>query len=231
MNSKVKLEGFPTQVGKEIELPNIAELLLYPFFLNAPADEFYKRGTDFHRKLINSAPLKHDKKYITITSHVQLLSPGDRAVVNKIGYDLEWHIDCHVFGKHRDRFHILMSDCSALTEFNTEPAEVETDDQITQLNFIRQLNDNEEKLGLKPKKVEPNRFTTFETHVHRAINPAQHEFRYFIRIAESNQLVPFGIDKAFNNHSNILRGRDVLGNVVHGPEGVIIQNIKPYRFR
>lgn len=231
MLTSFKFDGFPKEVGKEIELPNIAELLLYPFFLDISADEFYKHGTDLHRKLINSAPLKHDMKYVTVTSHIQLLSPGVRAVYNKIGYNLEWHIDSKFHDDANDRFHILMTDCSALTEFNESEVNVEVDSEIGHFDFLRYINDNEEKLGLKPRKVEPNKFTTFTNHIHRAIDPIQHEFRYFIRIIESNNKAPGPKEKSFNNHSSVQIGRESVKNVIHTPDSVVIQSVKPHRFR
>lgn len=59
---QVVLKGFPTEISDKIELPYNAELLTYPQFLDCPAEEVWKYGTDFQKKLLSMAPLRNNKK-------------------------------------------------------------------------------------------------------------------------------------------------------------------------
>jgi hypothetical protein len=221
--TKVNLKGFPSEINKPIELPNIGELLMQPMFLDASIDNAYKYGGDFYRKLLYLAPLKRDKRHISITSYVQLLSPGDRSVFNKIGYENEWHVDGEGMPFHQqDRMHLLISDCTARTEFSLNSIDVDVDEKINYTDFNKFLNENQEKIGLIPKKIEPNRFITFDNHPHRATNPQEHEYRFYVRIIESTNNRSKPLEESMKKYSNVYKDGKSIKNIELKKNGMLI---------
>ena len=183
---KVHVPGFPTEVSEPIELPDIGELLLYPAFQAIHADDFLKHATSFQRYLFDKTPIKNDRKYVLIRSGVWLLAPNTRSHVITAG---DWHIDgivedCHL--RPDERVFILQSACSALTEFNLNPLEIESDPSEPRRKFVNRIAREPEKYGVIPRKIEPCRIYTFENHLHRAVNPRRVEFRFFLRIRETD---------------------------------------------
>lgn len=183
---KVHLPGFPDEVSEPIELPDIGELLMYPAFQSIHADDFLKHATGFQRYLFHKIPVKNDRKYVLIRSGVWLLEPNSRSHVKTAG---DWHIDgnsddCHI--NPDERVFILSSPCSALPEFNLNPVDIESDPTEIQRHFTRRITLDPEKYGIIPRKLDPCRIYTFENHLHRAVDPQRIEFRYFLRVRETN---------------------------------------------
>jgi hypothetical protein len=185
---KLLLKGFPSEVGEKIEIPNIAELMFMPQFANARLDDVYRFCNDDLKNMIDKAPLKNDKRYVTISAQLQLATPNTRTVFNKIGYKDEWHIDGKSEGPSNGdlRAHLLLSDCNCRTEFNLNPLEIEIPDNIDLRSFNEYINANQEELGLIPKKMDSGKFVTFDSHMHRTSPPLGKEFRYILRIVESD---------------------------------------------
>ena len=208
---KVHVPGFPTEVSDPIELPDIAELLMYPAFQAIDADNFLKHATDFQRYLFGKVPIRNDRKYVLIRSGVWLLEPNSRSHVMTSG---GWHIDgvaddCHVCPD--ERVFILASPCSALTEFNLNPLEVESEPGESRKHFMNKIAREPEKYGVIPRMIEPGRIYTFENHLHRAIDPKRIEFRYFLRVRET--------DSAGNKSTPI---KDLFIHDVGGPDRINI---------
>jgi len=183
--------GFPDEISTRIELPDIAELLISPAFQGIAPEDFLKHATDFQRYLFDRVPLRNDKKYVLIRSGVWLLEPGYRSHVDSCG---EWHVDTegyqHDGQNNPERFFLLSSSCSALTEFNTFPLEVETNE--SQLNrALRSILHDDRAKPLIGKEIEPNRIYTVEKHIHRAVDPTRIEFRFFFRVVESDHSFPW----------------------------------------
>jgi hypothetical protein len=184
---KVHLPGFPTEVSEPIELPDIGELLMYPAFQAIHADDFMKHATDFQRYLLGKTPLRNDRKYVLIRSGVWLLEPNTRSHVSNAG---TWHIDGIADDSHTrpdERVFILSSPCSAVTEFNLNPLEIDSDPAETRKNFANRIAREPDKYGVIPRKIEACRIYTFENHLHRAVDPQRVEFRYFLRVRETDE--------------------------------------------
>ena len=107
------------------------------------------------------------------------------------GLGNEWHMDSIYFDRKRKDYlnheitHYLISDCTAMTEFNSSAFDFEWDgDDLVDL--MKWINFNINSLPVIPKKIEPNKFITFQEHLHRASIAKHHEFRYTFRVTESD---------------------------------------------
>jgi hypothetical protein len=181
---KLIVPGFPSEVSAPIELPDIGELLFAPFFQGIGPEEFLKHSTDFQASLFNQIPIRNDRRFITIRSGVWLLEPGSRSHVNFFG---NWHIDGLSSSGMHERYFILSSQCTALTEFNTTSMEEELFPLETHNDLLARLARDGR---LIPKRIDPCRIYTFEDHVHRAVDPCRIEFRFFFRVQESDDAEP-----------------------------------------
>jgi hypothetical protein len=183
---RISLPGFPAPLTDPIELPDIGELLMYPPFQNIGADEFNKHATDFQRYLFERIPLRNDRKHVIVRSGVWLLEPGSRS---HVALDGDWHIDGNSDFDHLkpdERIFILSSPCSALTEFNLHPLTIDSTPQETRRELTSRIRESPERYGVVARPIEPRRIYMFENHLHRAVNPKRIEFRFFLRVRETN---------------------------------------------
>lgn len=230
MNNKrtIKLLGSP-EVGKELELPDIAELLFVPMFMGADVEDAYKYGGEIYRKFLDLTPLKNDKKYVTLTSYIQYLDPS----IDTIKFLNCWHIDgSNSIFTCDERNHFLISDATCRTEFIENDVLVDLPVSAQYNSSANSyLNDNAEKFGFIPKSIEPNRFVTFTAHhPHRAVKPKRREFRWIFRVTESDdkQANPEGISKALNNTSYAFVDDKKLPNIEQTKNGVFIFDPKSF---
>lgn len=182
----VRLPGFPNEIGPPVELPDIGELLFYPAFHGIGAEDYRRSATAFQKWLLDRVPLRHDRKNVLIRSGVWLLEPGSRSHVNGSG---DWHIDGQSDYDHlepRERVHILSSSCKALTEFNVNPLQIESIPSETRLQLAIRIRNNPAAFGVIGRAIEPSRVYSFENHLHRAVEPERIEFRFFLRIRETD---------------------------------------------
>lgn len=222
----IETTGYPEEISQELELPDIAELLVMPMFNNVDGHELYKRGNDFHRYLLDNTPIRNTRKYVTVKSFVQFLYPGIGACDIKINpkFQDEWHIDYDIRGNDA-YWHILSSQCTSLTEFHTKPLTVITDG----IHSVREiLNEKAEEWGLEPRKIPAKRVVTFTSHVHRPSPPLKPEFRYFWRVQETDYLEPKSYDEARMMSDGSFNGMSVhrngvnIRNLEHTKEGIKI---------
>lgn len=172
------LPGFPVEVSAPIELPDIAELLISPAFGQIAADDYRKYATEFQRSLLDQVPLRHDRTYVVIRSGVWLLEPGTRSHVANLG---GWHCD------DDPRVFILSSACSALTEFSATPLSVEAAPSECLRDVVQRIRISPERYGIVGRPIEPARIYTFDRHIHRAVDPKRIEFRFFLRVKETDE--------------------------------------------
>lgn len=198
-----KVKGFPDRITKPLPLPGIAELMFSPFFARADAEYFYKNATDFQRRLLDSCDISNKNyRHITVDSYLQVLHPHSCAINIRMqkGFVNEWHFD----GKGREEdgvesqstFHILQNECSANTVFNEVPFEVDITGDLKYYDILYQLNSRADEL-FTPKKMPANSFVTFTDHLHNSVSPIEREFRYFMRITESNDIKPRGAEESY----------------------------------
>lgn len=202
-DGKVVIKGFPTEIGEHIELPDMAELLTYPMFVDVPIEEAYKYATDFQRKLINLAPIRGNKKYTTLYSQVKFLDPNHRSCTglpSDKDEDKEWHIDTEEDGfegqmnryyEETDFVHLLTSKATSMTEFNLNEITLDFDPMShTTEEFYKYLHGNIKKLGIIGASMPSNRFVTFTNHLHRATPSNRIEFKFMFRIVETDRERP-----------------------------------------
>jgi hypothetical protein len=184
------IPGFPKQVSDVIEMPNIAELLMYPMFQLATPECVRKYGTEFQKKLLEMTPLKGNQKYISILSYVSIIYPGLRAMTSHTPSTrkTEWHIDgeIHRYQNPTETFHLLTSECTSMTEFNSYPIEMEIPPHMSYIEMINLLESNPKIFPVEPGRIEAGRIYTFENHLHQATPPKSVEFRYTWRIHETD---------------------------------------------
>jgi hypothetical protein len=193
MIHEFKVQGFPQQLSKELEIPDMAELLAMPFFKTVTFDDFRKHGTDFHRYLADNTPIV-GKADVLVICTVQYLYPGGNALHRRTQYPREWHMDYDVAKSGDDsvRFtHLLQSgNDQAFTEFNDSEFTIEVPSgygnesyQTSNVNLF--LNEHEGILPLKAKKMEANKIHTFDSHIHRIVFPKSPHFRFIYRVWET----------------------------------------------
>ena len=225
------ISGFPEVHEEEIQLPHCAEFLLAPTFVKATPEDVLKYGCDYQKMLLKKAPLKHDKKYIIVDHQVQLIQPGDKTIANPIEGEGDWHSDgysTYVTGEE-SRIHIIVSDANARTEYNTVPAMVEFDRRPEWLEFNRFLNGRFANRFVG-EKIPPNRFITFNhTHIHRAIPADRVEIRMWMRFTETNELQD--TSKPIRSGSELTRNGEVIRNIEHRKDGVVLHNTIPFHLR
>lgn len=194
---KFLVKGMPPAADK-IELPNIGEFLVLPMYGRVSADDLYKYGGETYRLLLNNAPLQNDRKYVIVMAFTQLLYPEVRSIpAATLGETEEdFHIDaCEGFDDIPDRNHILLSDCTARTEFNSVEFEAEVPD-VRGMEMNAWITRNWRDLGIVPKKIESGRFYTFDTHIHRPTAPEGYELRMIFRVSESDRVPPLPYEQA-----------------------------------
>jgi hypothetical protein len=213
-----KFSGFPTQAESKIELPDIAELLEQNFHEGVSCDDLYKYGSQIYRDILDKTPLGNDRKYAVLTARVQILRPNEIS----IKYHDDWHVDGqNSFFDCNNRIHLLVSNCTSLTEFNVNPFELEVQDNAK----LDDINKIVNKMDLTPKSIEPNRFYTFDVkNAHRAVNPSRTEFRFMFRIIESNTHEPRMYKESMKNSSHIYKigKRDSDPNITKTRDGILI---------
>lgn len=230
MNKTFKISGFPTE-HEEIRTPNIAELLTAPFFQYASIEDVYKYGTPFQRGLLAKAPILRNTEHIMVDSAVQLLSPGERSIMNRNGFKDEWHVDQFIGDADENaNIHIFITDCSARTEFNVTPIDLDLPADIGWLDFNKHLTVHSDELGLKPEKIKPNRFYTFNrTHAHRATDPMEREFRFWFRVIETNVDKPIPMPRCRLSQATVTGsdGRSIV-SIEHHRNAIVIKNAGVY---
>lgn len=187
------IPGFP-DVHPQIELPNIAELLVQPMVYKMDADLFRQRATSDQKAILDRAPLTNDRKYVSVAVKVNLFYPSTAYGADGVyaGHERGWHRDGHVdlFRERTDVHHLLLSECEVLTEFNTIRSVIDAPDDMTVNSWLAQVNAG--AYPLAARKMPANAFVTFTDHLHRPIDPraTHHQFRYSFRIIESDENQP-----------------------------------------
>lgn len=177
------IPAFP-EVHAHIDLPDIAELLVQPMYRKIDADLFRATATSDQRAILDRAPLRNDRKYVSVECKVNLFHP----VAVEARRDRPWHRDGHInlFEARPDTHHLLLSPCEVLTEFNTVERELQVADEMDARGLLEITNDGTH--GFVGRKMPPNRFVTFRDHLHRPTDSrsSHHQLRYLYRIVETD---------------------------------------------
>ena len=220
----VSFPGFPQYIGEEaFEFPDPMEMLREPILGFAPADWVRTNGSEFQRFILDRAPLRHDTKYVLMSTQLRVTRPG--LLVNPIEFpDLgstrnEWHVD--FVHDNVGRVHAVANVFG--TEFNEKPIalEIPDDSKLSYRWFCAQAARNEETWGLRGRLAPHRRFVTFDRHIHRAPVPDRTTLRYFLRIAEVNEMMNPS-DHYVAPGSVIFRGRVPVTSIEQSPQSVTI---------
>jgi hypothetical protein len=206
---KYIVPGFPEEVSDYIELPDIAELLCFtPMFGRISAEDLRKHGGENLRYLLDKAPIKNDRKYVSIITYTQMLYPEVASIASMVGDpEQHWHRDGNsgdVYSRN-SHIHLFLSKCTALTEFNAEPFEIDLDDKDGK-SFNLKLKEYE----IKGKQMESNKFVTFGPHVHRRVEVKRPQFRFMFRITESDTVCPIPFDKTIRKDVTVADAKQMM---------------------
>lgn len=211
MSRIFKTSGFPSEISEKIEMATVPELMYMPIYQYVSVEDAYKYGGEFYRKLLDAAPIKNDRKNAILTAKLQYLNPNSLS----IKFLENWHGDGerNPF-ESKDRIHLLISDCTAITEFNTNEFEIEMEENETQADLNDRLKNYD--FPFEAKSIEPNKFITFDiSHIHRAVAAKKPEFRFMFRIIESNSLNPSPYEKANLRMSHVYK--EINGKLLEVP--------------
>lgn len=184
--------GFPKVVSPKIELPSIEELLLMPFLNNVKIEDAYKYGCEFQKEVLDKTQF-FGKNHIYVQWMITLQTPEISPVINQYALDKEWHVDGRDTYEENDFvFHLMVNETTSMTDFNT--AEFELDlpsNQTSELISRINMEGTKENSLLVPQTIEPNRIYRFNNnHIHRAKRVTKPEFRFFYRVAETDERMP-----------------------------------------
>lgn len=192
---------------KTIEQPSIDVLKNTPALWNASLEDALKYGGELTKAAIGAMDLRFDRKYIVVDTKVHMLMPGMCPAIPN------WHSDGvprgvrlrpedkaepDIFAQDHmsdSRFHLLVTGEGCLTEFvaNKEveldvPAEPHTELYKMVNNQVRAKVANGELGVVTVPSCTPVQFDWFD--IHRGIEATKHEWRYLIRVTETDHMPP-----------------------------------------
>lgn len=209
------VKGFPTLI-KEVEIPNIGEILNMQFTDLCQIDDFRKNGNEYQRYLVDNLQLKGMTDQVGVTFHVQYLFPGTAPLPERMGVVEEWHADSDVFLSVEEnpyRSHLLLTDCECLTEFNDVEFNLDTSLLDTQdtAGFNKYLSYNSHLLV--PKAMPSNSIVSFEEHPHKIVLPTKPQLRFMFRVVESLSCPIRNWDDSLVSAGRVGRGREYISTV------------------
>jgi hypothetical protein len=181
----VKIKGFPDVISKELEVPNLGELLHMQFTKTCDIDDFYKNGNEYQRYLVDNTPILGKSSQVGITFQVQYLFPGTMPLQDRKGIAEEWHMDYNIMNPDVNRSHLLLSDCQCMTLFNKKEFDVDinTNHIVNTGDLNLYLFKNQHLIT--PSAISANRIYTFDSHIHKAVLAKKPQLRFMFRVMES----------------------------------------------
>ncbi|EOP80887.1 hypothetical protein CN448_31320 [Bacillus cereus] len=206
--AKFKFNRNPVHIGydKAIEQPSIEILKNTPALWNASLDDALKYGGELTKAAISAMNLRHDRKYIVVDTKVHMLMPGMCPAIPN------WHSDGvprglelrpeakaepNIFAQEKmsnSRFHLLVTGEGCLTEFIGQPVELDVPEEPNTKLYSMVNQQVREKVGAGELEVftaptcTPIEFDWFD--IHRGIEATKHEWRYLIRVTETDHMPP-----------------------------------------
>ncbi|RPK20054.1 hypothetical protein [Paenibacillus xylanexedens] len=216
----LEINGFP-KLTDYIELPDLPELLRSPIMVQISAEDAWKHGGELVRRLLGVTPLKNDKKYISVTSQIQYLTPEFSSVRSEVKPAGDWHVDASGLNSD-DTNYLLLNGTDCNTEFNSNPLIIEQfTPETSQSEFVRFINHND--IGIQAQMLEGNRIATFGCRdIHRAVNAKRPTLRFMWRVSESNSLKPVAVSKDSFGISHVFKYKTMFPNIEQVNDGVII---------
>lgn len=198
-------EGFDTlNIGEQLALPPLAEIIRSPFFTRVSAEDLLRHGGEFNKWLFSQANLTNQFSNVCVSVNLKYLTGKEIAMRTT-----DWHCDgsdgCPYYSVN-ERFHILIGYTDLVTEFLAQPVSMEVDDMVGQLDhyqFRRYIEENKHRADFKPKSIPKDTFVTFNSkHLHRVPDAPQKPcLRLSMIIRESNFNQSKPIELAADRHS------------------------------
>ncbi|SDW79703.1 hypothetical protein [Paenibacillus sp. CF384] len=207
--SRILFNRTPLRYGGAIEQPTIDVLKNTPQLWNASLDDALKYGGELTKAAIGAMDLRFDRKHIVVDTKVHMLMPGMCPAIPN------WHTDGVPRGKElrpevkdvpnihaqeemtTSRFHLIVTGAGCLTEFVAQPQLIELPDgPHPDLNkLINQATERmrhcEENIPLKTVTAPSCQAVEFDWWtIHRGVYATKHEWRYLIRVAETDHMEP-----------------------------------------
>ena len=199
------IPGFP-EATDPVELPDIAELLVQPMVYKMDADEFRRRGTELQRWLLDRVPLTNRRRYVSVSVKVNLFYPGSAVESGEIRRERPWHRDGNMdlFKINPDVHHLLLTPCEVLTEFNTQPFQLQVPETFSVPQLMQVINNG--RIKPQGRRMPANCLVTFGDHLHRPIDTraTHHQFRYSFRVVESDDTAPMAYPKCLQGAQHVL---------------------------
>lgn len=204
----------PLVPGGRIEQPSMAEIRATQSLWQAPLEVAVKYGGPITRAAIAAASLGNDRRYCMVDSKIHMLMPGFYPAIPG------WHTDGAPRGAGLDarkqgapalfaqefaeppnlrlqedhpanRYHALVTGEHCLTEFMFNAQDIEVPEELTpKLYGILDAKIEAEQIGSRGR-VNGCQMVAFDWwHLHRAMPSSAHEWRYFIRITETDYWPP-----------------------------------------
>lgn len=216
----ITFKGFDSvKVGRKIEQPS-QELVKNTLSLwQADLDTAIKYGGDLTREAIAAMDIKGDKKYVLVDTKVHMLMPGQCPAIPG------WHTDGvprfveSIEEKYSPlgtgppnlqiqkeweekgdtpRFHLLVTGEGCLTQFPHEQVTLSNLPNAPTNNFYKVVTKDMRNYSFRfPHKESPS-CTAIEWdwwHLHSAKLATKREFRFLIRVTESNYHAPQPVNK------------------------------------
>lgn len=197
----ITLKGYgDVKLTDRIEMPDILTLIEFPFVGQVDFEDLYRHASSDLRYLMDKVPLINDGRYVTVNMTTQLLSPRVTAAPRG-----NWHFDTSSFkSENATHIHLLLSDCTAVTEFTRDDIILEQfDEECSPADVEVYLNQNQHLFEGVP--AECGKFITFDgaRHFHRAVRAERLEFRFMMRVMESNDVSGTSLEQAITTRSAV----------------------------
>lgn len=201
---KVLFNRNPIEFGAKIEVPS-QELIRNTIGLfRASMEDAIKFGGELTRECLQKIKLKNNRKYVTVDTKISMLMPGFIPAI------LGWHTD-GVPRPEKDKpdirlqegleeniYHLIVTGEGCLTEFLTNKVWVNLPDNPSSDIYkimnkeIDELIERDKNPTLCPVISIPScqALTWDWWTIHRAIQAKKHEWRFLIRVAETNTIEP-----------------------------------------
>lgn len=193
---KILFNRTPLLYGRSIESPSRDLIKNTLGLFRASMEDAIRFGGELTRAALQVVELTNTRRYVVVDVKVHMLMPGMLPAIpgwhtDGVPRPTKDHPDLRLQeGKNPTLYHMLVTGEGCLTEFITEPIELEIPDKPTSDLYKvidAQLGDNPSNvIGAKSCQMVSWGWWT----LHRGVPAKIHEWRYLIRIAETDTLPP-----------------------------------------
>lgn len=195
--------------GQSIEQPSVSEIKNTFSLWNASYDDAIRYGGDLTREALRVMNLRHDRKHIIVDTKIHMLMKGMSPGIPG------WHVDgsprdnlknpngsgmpdtfAQEGDDHFNRYHLLVTGNGCLTKFLQDPVLIPIPDKpsfevYTEMSsYVQDSLLSDSQFG-NPINVPTGTVVEFDWwSIHTAIIATQKEWRYLIRVCETDYYEP-----------------------------------------